>query len=173
MNTHQMFASKYFLFYLSLWHLTGIDFSDDKLLIPGKTLFSNDLSFKYSIGNILVCSLIGNFAQFPREIDLYLSYLHCLYQFQIKILSVSKIQLIVSLMIETIIMYIGHLAHSIGEGDGTPLQCSCLENPMDGGVWQAAVYEVAKSRTRLRDFTFTFHFHALEKEMATHSSVLA
>ena len=62
MNTHQMFASKYFLFYLSLWHLTGIDFSDDKLLIPGKTLFSNDLSFKYSIGNILVCSLIGNFA---------------------------------------------------------------------------------------------------------------
>ena len=44
---------------------------------------------------------------------------------------------------------------------------------MDGGAWWAAVHEVAKSRTRLRDFTFTFHFHALEEEMATHSSVLA
>ena len=61
----------------------------------------------------------------------------------------------------------------IGEGDGTPLQCSCLESPMDGGAWWAAVHGVAKSRTRLSDFTFTFHFHALEKEMATHSSVLA
>ena len=60
-----------------------------------------------------------------------------------------------------------------GEGNGTPLQYSCLENPMDGGAWWAAVHGVAKSRTRLSDFTFTFHFHALEKEMATHSSVLA
>ena len=61
----------------------------------------------------------------------------------------------------------------MGEGNGTPLQYSCLENPMDGGAWWAAVHGVAKSRTRLSDFTFTFHFHALEKEMATHSSVLA
>ena len=61
----------------------------------------------------------------------------------------------------------------IVEGDGTPLQYSCLETPMDGGAWWAAVHGVAKSRTRLSDFTFTFHFHALEKEMATHSSVLA
>ena len=60
-----------------------------------------------------------------------------------------------------------------GEGNGTPLQYSCLENPMDGGVWKAAVHGVAESRTRLSDFTFTFHFHASEKEMATHSSVLA
>ena len=60
-----------------------------------------------------------------------------------------------------------------GEGNGTPLQYSCLENPMDGGAWWATVHGVAKSRTRLSDFTFTFHFHALEKEMATHSSVLA
>ena len=60
-----------------------------------------------------------------------------------------------------------------GEGNGTPLQYSCLENPMDGGVWWAAVHGVAKSQTGLSDFTFTFHFHALEKEMATHSSVLA
>ena len=61
----------------------------------------------------------------------------------------------------------------IGEGNGTPLQYSCLENPMDGGAWWAAVHGVAKSGTRLSNFTFTFHFHALEKEMATHSSVLA
>ena len=61
----------------------------------------------------------------------------------------------------------------LGEGNGTPLQYSCLENPMGGGAWWAAVHGVTKSRTRLRDFTFTLHFHALEKEMATHSSVLA
>ena len=60
-----------------------------------------------------------------------------------------------------------------GEGNGTPLQYSCLENPMDGGPWWAAVHGVAKSQTQLSNFTFTFHFHALEKEMATHSSVLA
>ena len=60
-----------------------------------------------------------------------------------------------------------------GEGNVSPLQYSCLENPMDGGAWQAAVHGVAKSRTRLSYFTFTFHFHALEKKMATHSSVLA
>ena len=57
--------------------------------------------------------------------------------------------------------------------NGTPLQYSCLENPMDRGAWWAAVHGVSKSRTLLSDFTFTFHFHALEKEMATHSSVLA
>ena len=56
---------------------------------------------------------------------------------------------------------------------GTPLHYSCLENPRDGGAWCAAVHGVAESQTRLSDFTFTFHFHALEKEMATHSSVLA
>ena len=60
-----------------------------------------------------------------------------------------------------------------GEGNGTLLQYSCLENPMDGGTWKAAVHEVARSQTRLSDFTLTFHFHALEKEMATHSSILA
>ena len=65
------------------------------------------------------------------------------------------------------------LMTTLREGNGTPLQFSCLENPMDGGVWWAAVHGVSKSRTRLSDNTFTFHFHALEKEMATHSSVLA
>ena len=59
-----------------------------------------------------------------------------------------------------------------GESNGTPLQYSCLENPMDGGAWKAAVHGVAEGQTWLSDFTFTFHFHALEKETATHSSVL-
>ena len=68
---------------------------------------------------------------------------------------------------------VGWKSNSLGEGDGTPLQYSCLENPMDGGAWWAAVHGVTRSRTRLSDFTFTSHFHALEKEMATHSSVLA
>ena len=61
----------------------------------------------------------------------------------------------------------------LGEGSGTPLQYSCLENPMDGGAWWAAIHGVAKSWTRRSDFIFTFHFHELEKEMATHSHVLA
>ena len=62
---------------------------------------------------------------------------------------------------------------SPGDGNGNPLQYSCLENPTEGGAWWATVHGVAKSWTRLSDFTFTLHFHALEKEMATHSSVLA
>ena len=70
-------------------------------------------------------------------------------------------------------IYIYVCIYIYGEGNGTPLQYSCLENPMDGGAWEAAFHGVTKSRTRLSDFTFTFHFHALEKEMATHSSVLA
>ena len=61
----------------------------------------------------------------------------------------------------------------IGEGNGTPLQYSPLENPMDGEAWWAAVHGVTEGRTPLSEFTFTFHFHALEKEMATHSSILA
>ena len=69
--------------------------------------------------------------------------------------------------------YLDVISNLIGEGNGTPLQYSCLENPMDGGAWWALVHGVAKSRIWLSNFTFTFHFHALEKEMATHSSVLA
>ena len=71
------------------------------------------------------------------------------------------------------ILFSENLYVSNGEGNGTPLQYSCLENPMDGGAWWAAVHGVAESWTRLSDFTFTFHFHALEKKMATPSSVLA
>ena len=59
-------------------------------------------------------------------------------------------------------------SEGFGEGDGTPLQCSCLENPTDGGAWWAAVHGVSKSLTQLSNFTFSFHVHALEKEMATH-----
>ena len=60
-----------------------------------------------------------------------------------------------------------------GEANGNQLQYSCLENPRDGRAWWAAICGVSESRTRLSNFTFTFHFPALEKEMATHSSVLA
>ena len=66
-----------------------------------------------------------------------------------------------------------HVYVSIVEGNGTPLQYFCLENPMDGEAWWAAVHGVAKSRIWLSDLTFTFHFHALEKEIATHCSVVA
>ena len=60
-----------------------------------------------------------------------------------------------------------------GEGNGTPLQYCCLENPMDGGAWWVAVHGVAKTQARLSNFSFTFHFHALGREVATHSSALA
>ena len=78
-----------------------------------------------------------------------------------------------SIIIYHKVLNIVSCAIQYGEGNGTPLQYSCLENPMDGGAWWAAVHGIAKSRTQLSDFTFSFHFHALEKEMATHSSVLA
>ena len=65
------------------------------------------------------------------------------------------------------------LSPSCGEGNGTPLQSSCLENPRDRGAWRAAVHGLAEGWTRLSDFTFTFHFHALEKATAPHSSTLA
>ena len=74
---------------------------------------------------------------------------------------------------ETVSDFILRGSKITGEGNGTPLQYSCLENPMDGGAWWAAVHGVAESWTWLSDLTFIFHFHALEKEMATHSSALA
>jgi len=72
-----------------------------------------------------------------------------------------------------IYMFKYRISINLREGNGTPLQYSCLENPMDGGAWKASVHGVAKSRARQSDFTFTFHCHALEKEMSTHCSVLA
>ena len=67
----------------------------------------------------------------------------------------------------------GKTSDLFGEGNGNPLQYSCLENTMDGGAWQAPVRGSTESQIQLSDLTFTFHFYALEKEMATHSSVLA
>ena len=62
---------------------------------------------------------------------------------------------------------VGSFQRRLRLGNGTPLQYSCLENPMDGGAWEAAVHGVAKSQTWLNDFTFNFHLHAVDKEMAT------
>ena len=70
-------------------------------------------------------------------------------------------------------VYVKYITRKKVKGNGPPLQYSCLENPMDGGAWWAVVHGVAESRTWLSDFTFAFHFHASEKAMATHSSVLA
>ena len=101
----------------------------------------------------------------PRSKHLLISWLQSL---SAVILEPKKIK---SVTVSTISPKICH--EVVGEGNGTPLQHSCLENPMDEGAWWAAVHGVTKSRTQLSDFSFTFHFHALEKEMATHSSVLA
>ena len=79
----------------------------------------------------------------------------------------------VKISLEGFLFYLVEIGVPFGEGNGTTLQCSCLENPLDGGAGWAAVHGVAKSWARLSHFPFTFHFHALEKEMATHSSVLA
>ena len=73
----------------------------------------------------------------------------------------------------SVLQHLKSSRYLLGEGNGTPLQHSCLETPMDRGAWWAAVPGVAASQTRPRGFAFPFHFHALEKEMATHSSVLA
>ena len=75
--------------------------------------------------------------------------------------------------IQSLCLFTHAYSSIIREGNGNPLQYSCLESPVDGGAWWAAVHGVAKGQTQLSDFTFTFHFHASEKEMATHSSVLA
>ena len=91
----------------------------------------------------------------------------------IEIMNLHHLQELVT-HFESTLKYIFRIwQHLDGEGNGTPLQYFCLENPVDGGAWWAAVHGVAKSRTRLNNFTFTFHFYALEKETATHSSVLA
>ena len=78
------------------------------------------------------------------------------------------------LSFKTFLSFINRLLVTIyGEGNGIPLQYPCLENPTDGRAWKAAVHGVAEGQTQLSDFTLTFHFHALEKEMATCSSILA
>ena len=100
--------------------------------------------------------------------SLYITYFNSLHRFS----TALYFYLWFACLLSTLPKFIS-LIHSCREGNGTPLQYSCLENPMDGGAWWAAVHGVTKSQTRLSDLTFTFHFHALEKEMATPSSVLA
>ena len=94
------------------------------------------------------------------------------YPFMIKTKTLQKVDLERTHLNKIRVIYDKPIAN-IREGNGTPLQYFCLENPMDRGAWLGAVHGVAKSQTQLSDFTFTFHFHALEKEKATHSSVLA
>ena len=89
------------------------------------------------------------------------------------VLKLFKLNIFLSTLKTLFHSLLASVKKSDGEGNGIPLPYSCLENPMDGGAWWAIVHRVAKSRTRLSNFTFAFHFHALEREMATHSSVLA
>ena len=85
----------------------------------------------------------------------------------------STVQLFHNHLVKNLSLVFWILFIFVGEGNGNPLEYSCLENPMAGGTWWAAVRGVTKSQTQLSDFTFTFHFPTLEKEMATYSSVLA
>ena len=95
------------------------------------------------------------------------------FQGHVNLIKTLKRQLLPFVILLCIMFLLYDIEIKFREGNGTPLQYSCLKNPMDGGAWQAAVHRVVKSWTRLSDFPFTFHFHALEKEMATHSSILA
>ena len=97
----------------------------------------------------------------------------CLVDLSRGVSGVLKSPTIIVLLLISSFIFVSICLTYYREGDGTPLQYSCLETPMDGGAWWAAIHGVAKSWTRLSEFTFIFHFHALEKEMATHSSVLA
>ena len=103
------------------------------------------------------------------------TYVHILFQilFHYRLLQDTEFSSLCYTVRMCFFFFFTYFIYSPGEGNGTPLQYSCLESPMDGGTWWAAVHGVAKSQRRLSGFTFTFHFHALEKEMATHSTVLA
>ena len=121
--------------------------------------------------NLLDLELSFVITSVSKVTDIFILYLELSYNFIRKAIQLKEIQ--VSAWNAGDPGLILGSRRSPGEGNGTPLQYSCLENPLDGGAWQAAVHGVTKSQTRLSDFTFTFHFHALEKEMATHSNVLA
>ena len=124
----------------------------------------NSLEFFIPFGKC--CQFYGSVTVFPPSLSPFLNLLPLFTSF-LTSFSLAPYLPVFSFPYFMLIVY------SIGGDTGDPLQYSYLENPMDGGAWWAAVHGVARSRTRLSDFTFTFHFQALEKEMATHSSVLA
>ena len=124
-----------------------------------------------------MCCLLFNITLLFLKISLFLQSSLIIFRFPYTLLLNFLIEFTLSfshsLICSSIHSYLKSADLLIAEDNGTPLQHSCLENPMDGGAWYVAVHGVTKSWTRLSDFTFTFYFHALEKEMATHSSVLA
>ena len=147
------------------WNYQGCDLSWRSFHVHLRkrwnSLFWGEISYRYQL--CLTVSIVS----FKGCISLLI---FCLVDLSIDVSGVLKSPtIIVLLLISPFIL----VSVCLREGNGNPLQYSCLENPMDGGPWWAAVHGVAKSRSQLSDFTFTFHFHALEKEMATHSSVLA
>ena len=85
----------------------------------------------------------------------------------------KRCQYSIAIIFNKVVTVINSIYCLLSEKAMAPHSSTRLANPMDGGAWKAAVHGVAKSRTQLSNLTFTFHFHALEKEMATHSSVLA
>ena len=105
--------------------------------------------------------------------DIFSQSIGCLFILSMVCFAVQKLLSLIRPYLLNFVFIFITLGDDPGEGNGTPLQYSCLENPMDGGAWRVTVHGVAEGQTRLSDFTFAFHFHALEKEMATHSSVLA
>ena len=129
-----------------------------------KSKQSYDNFFKWSVNNNHVVNLTFHF-QHSKIIVLV-----CISQPN-KVFHLWKIKYNIKEILK--IYFLLRYSWITGVGNGNPLQYSCLENPMDRGAWEATVHGVAKSRRWLSDFTFTFHFHALEKEMATHSRVLA
>ena len=135
------------------WEIDGetVETVSDFIILGSKITADGDCSHEIKRRLLLGRKVMTNLDSIFKRRDITLSTKVCL----------------VKAMVFPVVMY------GCGEGNGTPFQYSCLENPMDGGAWKAVVHGDAKSQTRLSVFIFTFHFPALEKEMTTQSSVLA
>ena len=141
-------------------------------LIPFSTMSSRSSVWLRMVGfpsiswinNVPLCE----YTTFPLHIHLSMDTLHC--SRILAMMNNASKNIRVPLLWDPVLSSFGYIPRN---GITTSYGSSCLENPMDGGAFQAAVHGVAEGWTRLSDFTFTFHFHALKKEMATHSSVLA